>query len=82
MSGKTLVDATENANGTTTSVRLSGNKTDTSVPAAVRLADKGLIEGVHAVHPKNGAAYIRSNPNSTVCDNIDTLSSKKAKGKK
>jgi len=38
---------------------------------AVRKANQGLIGNVHAVHPKHGEPFIRTNPNSIEKDNLD-----------
>ena len=38
---------------------------------AVRKANHGLIGNVHAVHPKHGKPFIRTNPNSSEKDNLN-----------
>jgi len=44
-----------------------------SVNEAIVLANYGLIDGVSVGLSRNGREYIRSNPNNTTLDNLDSL---------
>jgi hypothetical protein len=71
--GKKIVGAKSDSKGKTTSVLLEGNSTFTPIQTAVRMAEKGQIEGAHAVHPQTRDPYIRSNPDNSTNNNIDNL---------
>lgn len=51
MCPRKIVDARNDADRNIASVRLEGNLSWTPNGAAVRMADKGQIEGAHSVHP-------------------------------
>ncbi|MEM1055226.1 MAG: DUF3892 domain-containing protein [Bacteroidota bacterium] len=74
---KRITDATSDSKGRTTSVRLSGNKTNTPIETAKRMADRGQIEGAHVVRPKGRKSYLRTNPDGKSRNNIDQLSGDK-----
>lgn len=74
---KKVVDATSDSKGRTTSVRLSGNKTDTPIDRAIRMAERGEIKNAHAVRPQCGKPYLRTNPDGKSKNNIDNLSGDK-----
>ena len=71
--GKKIVDAEKDSRGNISAVRFQGNSTSTPVETAIKMADKGQIDNAHAVHPKNGKSYLRSNQNSRATDNLDSL---------
>lgn len=75
--GKRVVNARSDSSGRTTSVLLSGNSTYTSIDRAIGMAEKGQIEGAHAVRPRNIDPYLRTNPDGRTRNNIDTLSGDK-----
>ena len=72
--GKKVIGANSDSKGRTTSVRLSGKATDTPINTAIRMADRGQIDGAHVVRPCNADPYLRTNPDGQVGNNIDTLS--------
>lgn len=74
---KRIIGAKSDEKGRTRSVRLSGNKTDTDIETAKRMAERGDIEGVHVVNPKKGNSYLRTNPDHKRKNNIDELSGDK-----
>ena len=74
---KKIVNATSDSKGRTTSVKLSGNKTYTPIDRAIGMAERGEIKNAHAVYPKCGKPYLRTNPDGKSKNNIDTLSGDK-----
>lgn len=70
---KKVADARNGSDGNISHVRFEGNERFTSVEKAVEMADQGKIENAHAVHPKAGDAYLRSNPDSKEQNNLDTM---------
>lgn len=75
--GKRIVGASSDKSGRTTSVTLSGNCTPTPAATAIRMAERGQIEGAHVVRPTCGDPYLRTNPDGRSGNNIDTLSGDK-----
>jgi len=75
--GKRVVGARSDSSGRTTSVRLSGNTSFTPISTAIRMADRGQIQGAHVVRPSCADPYLRTNPDGRVGNNIDTLSGDK-----
>lgn len=75
--GKRIVDARSDSKGRTIDVLLSGNITFTPVDTAIRMAERGHIEGAHVVHPTCRDPYLRTNPDGRSGNNIDTLSGDK-----
>jgi len=75
--GKRIIDARSDSNGRTTSVRLSENTSFTPVDTAIRMADRGQIDGAHVVRPICREPYLRTNPDGKPGNNIDTLSGDK-----
>ncbi len=73
MGQKKIVDARANSDGNITAVRFGGNSNFTPLNTAIRMADKGQIENAHAVHPKKGGAYLRTNPDRVAKNNLDEL---------
>jgi hypothetical protein len=76
MAGKKIVEVRNDPDGDVASVRFQWNQTWTPIPTAVRMAENGQIEGVHAVHPRDGDPFIRSNPDGKVGNNLDELAEK------
>lgn len=70
---KKVVDARADSDGDINAVRFVGNTSFTSIDKAVDMADRGLIENAHAVHPSSGKPYLRSNPNDKKADNLDEM---------
>ena len=58
--------------GTITGVSLTNGQKLTK-NQAVKQAENGNIEGVHAVHPEGGASYIRSNNDDKKKNNLGNL---------
>jgi len=75
--GKRIIDATSDSSGRTTSVLLSGNTTPTPIDTAIRMTERGQIDGAHVVHPTCSEPYLRTNPDGRSRNNIDTLSGDK-----
>ena len=74
---KRVIDARADNEGNIEAVRFEGNSNFTSVERAVEMADRGQVENAHAVHPKGGAAYLRSNPDDKRGNNLDDLAGDK-----
>ena len=70
---KKIVRVHKNDSGVIDSFLLNGNKNFTSKETAVKMAEKGQIEGVHVVTKKDGGKFIRSNPNNNTSDNLSEL---------
>ena len=75
--GKKVVDANADKDGNIQSVRFEGNTTLTPVDTAVGMADRGEIDNAHAVHPKSGQPYLRTNPDSRQDNNLDDMAGDK-----
>jgi hypothetical protein len=71
--GKKVIDAKNDAKGNISHVKLSGNQGWTPLDAAIRMADRGQIDKVHVVRPADAKTHIRTNPDSRVGNNLDTL---------
>ena len=70
---KKIIDARNDEDGNIEAVLFKGNQKFTSLETAIGMADRGEIENVHAVHPKDSCAYIRTNANGREKDNLDFL---------
>ena len=73
MPKRKVVDAREDANRNISHVLLEGNQRFTPAEKAINMADRGEISNAHAVHRTNGTSYLRSNPDNTTADNLDTM---------
>jgi hypothetical protein len=72
--GKRVIDAKQDSKGNITAVKLSGNRSFTPVETAIKMADKGLIDNAHAVHPTGPTKdYLRTNPDRSVTNNLDEM---------
>lgn len=71
--GKKVVNAEKDSKGNITSVRLSGNKTNTDIKAAIRMAEKGQIDNAHPVKKRDGSSYLRTNPDNKKRNNLDDM---------
>ena len=70
---KKVADAKADKEGDITAVRFQGNSSFTPLKQAIQMADRGEIDNAHAVHPKHGKPYLRSNPDSKQRNNLDEL---------
>jgi len=64
---KKIIKVRKNDEGDITHVLFKGNKKVTPLNQAVPMAERGEIEGVHAVKGK----YLRSNPDGEQSNNLD-----------
>ena len=71
--GRKVLGAREDENHVITHVLIEGNTRYTPKADAIRMVDKGEIEGLHVVREKDGTTYLRSNPDDTKKNNLDTL---------
>ena len=72
--GKKVIDAKQDHKGNITAVKLSGNTSYTPVETAIKMADRGLIENAHAVHPRGKTKdYLRTNPDNRKGNNLDEM---------
>ena len=71
--GRKIVDAKNNNDGTTKSVLLEGNTNFTSNEKAIEMTKRGLIDAVYVKPSKNAKEYIRTRPDSKTKNNIDEL---------
>jgi Protein of unknown function (DUF3892) len=74
---KKVVDAKADSKGNITAVRIEGNKSFTAIETAIKIAERGQLSNVTAVHPKNKSAYLRSTPDSKKSNNLDEMAKKK-----
>ena len=72
---KRIIDAQADAVGRIRAVKFDGNRNFTPIETAIRMADEGQIANAHAVHPKRGKAYLRTNPDCVDGNNLETLAS-------
>lgn len=68
-----VVGARADSDGDISHVLLDGNQRYTPVSQAIPMADRGEIEDVHVVRPRDKKPHLRTNPNSTTCDNLDDM---------
>jgi predicted homoserine dehydrogenase-like protein len=67
----TIIKVKKNSSGDITAVML-GDESVHSIEEAIDMAKNGYIESVNVGKAKNGREYLRSNPNGTEGDNLDT----------
>lgn len=77
MSRKKVVDAKADSDGDITAVRFQGNTGFTPLKTAIKMVERGDVEGVHVVHPKGREPYLRSNPDSKKGNNLDDMAGDK-----
>lgn len=70
---KRPIDAKNDAKGNISHIKLSGNAGWTDLDTAIRMADRGQIDGVHVVRPANAKVHIRTNADGKAGNNLDTL---------
>ena len=70
---KVIVDAKGDKDGDTVSVLFKGNKSYTPVERAIEMAKKDQIENAHVSHTGRGKEYLRTNPDGSECNNLDTM---------
>lgn len=70
---KKVIDAIADKDGDIAAVLFQGNASFTPLRQAIIMADRGEIGNAHAVHPKHGNPYLRSNPDSKKGNNLDEL---------
>ena len=73
MTKKTIVDARADSEGDITHVKFKGNKNFTSVDRTIPIADRGEIENVHVVRRQGAKIHLRTNPDRSKGNNLDTM---------
>lgn len=73
MSKKVIVDAKADKDGDITHVKFKGNQNYTPVETAIPIADRGEIENTHVVRRSGAKTHLRTNPDSTKGNNLDTM---------
>ena len=73
MARRRIVDARADSKGNITQVRLDGNARFTPVKTAIPMADRGQIENAHVVRRANAQTHLRTNPDKSSCNNLDTM---------
>lgn len=73
MPKKKIVDARGDKDGDITHVKFQGNSNFTAVETAIPMAERGEIADVHVSKTGAGKKYLRTDPNSTEQDNLDTM---------
>lgn len=68
-----IADARSDKDGNISHVLFEGNKNFTPVERAIEMADQGKVENAHAVHPKAGSSYLRTNPDNKTGNNLDEM---------
>lgn len=74
---KQIKDASAAPDGTIATVTFDGNATPTPLETAIRMAERGQIEGVHVVTKQDGSQYLRTNPDDRAANNLTDLAGKK-----
>jgi hypothetical protein len=69
--------ARSDKDGRTTHVRFNGNERYTPVDKALPIVGRGEVSNAHVVKPTGKEPYIRTNPNQSQSDNIDSMSGDK-----
>ena len=69
---KRAVDAKADDKGNITSVRFRGNSTYTPKDRAIRMTERGEVEGLHVVR-RGGKKHLRSNPDNRKKNNLDYM---------
>ena len=70
---RVIVDARDDDEGDITHVRFKGNSNFTSVAQAIPMADRNEIENAHVVRRRNAKAHLRTNPDNSTGNNLDTM---------
>ena len=70
---KVIVDARGDKDGDITHVKFQGNSNFTSLDKAIDMAKRDEIENAHVSRTGGGREYLRTNPNSSKQDNLDTM---------
>lgn len=73
MTHKKIIDAINDSQGNVKAVLLSGNSTFTPKDRAIRMADRGEIKNAHVVRRQNAEPHLRSNPDGSKRNNLDTM---------
>ena len=73
MPKKIIFDARGDKDGDITYVKFRGNSNFTSLDTAIGMAKRGKIENAHVSRTAAGREYLRTNPNSSEQDNLDTM---------
>ena len=73
MTKKKIIDAKADDDGDITHVKFLGNVGFTPVKKAIPMAKRHEIENVHVSKTGAGKEYLRTNPNKSEQDNLDTM---------
>lgn len=73
MGARKVIDARADSKGNITHVKIEGNQRFTPTQQAINMADRGELSNAHAVHKRDGNSYLRSNPDTTTQNNLDTM---------
>jgi hypothetical protein len=68
-----VIDARNDEQGNVNQVLIEGNQNYTSTSRAIPMAERGELENVHVVHPKDGNPYLRTNPDGRTGNNLDEM---------
>ncbi len=72
-SKKKIVNARADSDGDITHVLFEGNQNYTSVERAIPMADRGDIENTHVVRASDKKIHLRTNPDRSANNNLDTM---------
>lgn len=73
MTGRKVIDAKNASDGTISHVKIAGNTNWTPVETAMRMADRGELSNAHSVNRENAKPHLRSNPDKSERNNLDSL---------
>lgn len=73
MASKRIIDAKNDDKGRVKEVRFAGNSGFTDRETAIRMADRGQVEGTHVVRRNNAIPHLRTNPDGLERNNLDKL---------
>lgn len=71
---KKIIDARADNKGKITHVRIDGNSRFTPMAQAVSMCERGELDRVHVVNPRDGREkYLRTNPDNKRNNNLDDM---------
>ena len=70
---KEIIDARADSKGNITKVRFKGNSSFTNLETAMRMVERGQVEGAHVVEREGAKKHLRTNPNHLRKDNLDDM---------
>ncbi|MCY4007153.1 MAG: DUF3892 domain-containing protein [Rhodobacteraceae bacterium] len=70
---KKIIDSRADSDGNIIQVKFEGNINFTDIERAIEMADNDKISNAHVVRRKGKKPFLRTNPNSSIKDNLDNM---------